>query len=92
MLIYAAAFSFAYVSIDAGTGALLLFAGVQVTVFAGAVFIGERPGWNRWLASALGMAGLVVLFLPGASAPPVLAALIMLLFAVTFRENKSAES
>ncbi len=28
-------FSFAYVSLDAGIGALILFGGVQVTMFAG---------------------------------------------------------
>ncbi|RMF41504.1 MAG: DMT family transporter [Alphaproteobacteria bacterium] len=81
LLIYAAAFSWAYLMLDAGTGALLLFAGVQVTVFAGALLGGERPGWGRWLGSALGLSGLAVLFLPGATAPDTLSALLMLVAA-----------
>ena len=77
LLLYMAGFSYAYVTIDTGSGALILFGGVQVTMFAGALLAGERPGPLRWLGSGLGMAGLAVLFLPGATAPDAFGALLM---------------
>ena len=43
LLLYMAGFSYAYVTIDTGTGALILFGGVQVTMFFGAILSGERP-------------------------------------------------
>jgi len=74
---YAAAFSFAYVDLSAGTGALLLFGAVQATMILFGLSRGERL--NRWqaigLAAALG--GLVALLLPGLSAPPPRSAILM---------------
>lgn len=69
---YLLGFSFAYVSLDAGLGALVLFGLVQVTMFAGALIEGERPPPLRWLGMALALAGLALLTRPGASgAAPV---------------------
>jgi drug/metabolite transporter (DMT)-like permease len=74
---YAAAFSFAYVDLSAGTGALLLFGAVQASMMLFGLWQGERL--NRWqgigLAAALG--GLVALLLPGLSAPPLQSAILM---------------
>ncbi len=67
---YAAGFSFAYVSLSAGTGALILFAAVQATMVLGALAAGERPAPLQWAGLALALGGLVVLVLPGLSAPP----------------------
>lgn len=74
---YAAAFSFAYRSLTAGTGALLLFGAVQLTMFAGAWRNGERV--SRWQLAgiAIAFAGLLVLLLPGIDAPPVAGAILM---------------
>ncbi|MGM0583779.1 MAG: EamA family transporter [Pseudomonadota bacterium] len=77
LLSYAALFSFAYLGLDAGLGALILFAAVQVTMFAGALIGGERPGPLRWLGAAAGLAGLAWLAAPGAAAPPLPSALMM---------------
>jgi drug/metabolite transporter (DMT)-like permease len=75
---YAAAFSFAYNSLSAGTGALLLFGAVQATM----IFWGWRRGeWlhARQLAGlALAVSGLVVLLFPGLSAPPFSGSILML--------------
>jgi drug/metabolite transporter (DMT)-like permease len=66
---YAAAFSFAYLSLPAGTGALLLFAAVQTTMIVQGFRKGERfDVWQR-LGFSLAIAGLVLLLLPGFSAP-----------------------
>jgi drug/metabolite transporter (DMT)-like permease len=57
---------------DAGLGALILFGGVQVTMFAGALALGERPPARRWVGAGLALAGLGWLVWPGgAVAAPV---------------------
>ena len=63
---YMLGFSFAYVSMDAGLGALLLFGGVQITMFAGALWQRETIPPARWLGAALAFGGLIWLFGPEA--------------------------
>ena len=69
----------AYLAIDAGIGALILFGGVQLTMFAGAVIAGEAMPSRRWIGAALAMAGLAWLVWPtGAVALPIAATAAML--------------
>jgi drug/metabolite transporter (DMT)-like permease len=75
---YAAAFSFAYISLSAGTGALILFGAVQATMIISGLCQGERLRTRQWLGLALAVAGLVALLFPGLSAPPINGALLML--------------
>jgi drug/metabolite transporter (DMT)-like permease len=75
---YAAAFSFAYVSLSAATGALLLFGAVQTTMIGAGLWQGERFRGRQLAGLALAIGGLVALLLPGLSAPPLLAAALML--------------
>lgn len=84
LFVYAIFFSYAYVALDAGVGALILFGGVQITMFAGALMAGNRPSAWRWAGSAMGLAGLGVLFLPGAAVPDPLRAVMMLMAAVAW--------
>ncbi|HEX9799140.1 MAG TPA: DMT family transporter [Thermoanaerobaculia bacterium] len=81
---YAIAFSFAYLALDAGTGALILFPSVQLTMLAGAIGAGHRVGWSEGLGVAVALAGLVVLGAPGATAPAPLAAAGMTLAGVAW--------
>ncbi len=74
---YAAGFSYAYLDLSAATGALLLFGAVQVTMIGHGLVRGERLRGLQWMGLFLAMAGLVVLLLPGLSAPPPLAAALM---------------
>ncbi len=74
---YVALFSFAYVSLAAGTGALILFGAVQLTMLGVGLLRGERFAPAGWLGLLLAMAGLVVLLLPGAAAPSPLGAVLM---------------
>ena len=78
LLVYAIAFSFAYVGLTAGTGALLLFGAVQVVMIAVGFFGGERI--DRVIVSGwlLAVAGLILLLRPGIAAPPALQAGCML--------------
>ncbi|HEU0222891.1 MAG TPA: DMT family transporter [Paracoccaceae bacterium] len=77
LLAYMVGFSFSYVTLETGTGALILFAGVQMTMFGGALVGGERPPMVRWAGAGLGLTGLAVLFLPGAAVPAPAGALLM---------------
>lgn len=78
LLAYAAAFSFAYVSLSAATGALLLFGAVQATMIGVGFVRGERLAVAQVLGLVLALGGLVGLLLPGLTAPPAGAAALML--------------
>jgi len=75
---YAAAFSFAYVSLPAGTGALLLFGAVQATMIGYGLWRGERLAPLQVAGLALASTGLVGLVLPGVSAPPLHGSILMI--------------
>jgi len=75
---YAAAFSFAYLSLSAGTGALLLFGAVQATMIIWGLRKGERLRTQQCVGLAFALSGLVVLLFPGLSAPPVGGSILML--------------
>ena len=75
---YAAGFSFAYVSLSAATGALLLFGAVQATMIGHGLWAGERFQRLQWVGLVLALVGLLGLLLPGLSAPPLAGALLML--------------
>lgn len=75
---YAAAFSFAYVSLPAATGALLLFGAVQATMIAYGFWAGERLRPVQLAGLGLALGGLLGLLLPGLSAPPLAASVLML--------------
>jgi len=74
---YLVGFSLAYVALDAGLGALILFGSVQITMFAGAVVRAEPVPTLRWVGAGLALAGLVLLLSPGVSAPSLPHAALM---------------
>jgi drug/metabolite transporter (DMT)-like permease len=74
---YAAAFSFAYVDLSAGTGALLLFGAVQATMILQGLRNGERLRSLQLIGLAMALGGLVALLLPGLEAPPFVSASLM---------------
>ncbi|WEK05366.1 MAG: DMT family transporter [Candidatus Devosia phytovorans] len=79
LLGYALAFSIAYVMLGAASGAIILFASVQIGMLAWAVLQGDRPGWLEWSGIGVAFAAFVGLVLPGAVAPPALGSGLMLL-------------
>jgi drug/metabolite transporter (DMT)-like permease len=82
---YAAAFSFAYTKLSAGTGALILFGSVQATMLLFALGSGERPRVLEWLGLALALSGLVYLVFPGLqAAPPFLSSACMALAGISW--------
>ncbi|HEU4928464.1 MAG TPA: DMT family transporter [Candidatus Krumholzibacteria bacterium] len=74
---YAIAFSLSYTMLGAGTGALILFPAVQMTMLLAALRAGERPRRLEWLGLSLALAGLVYLVMPGLEAPSPVGALLM---------------
>lgn len=81
---YAAAFSLAYISLPAGTGALLLFGAVQTTMISAGFRRGERLHGSQWLGVATAVAGLILLLLPGIAAPSFVGAILMLVAGVAW--------
>ena len=76
---YAAGFSYAYLTLSAGTGALILFGVVQATILGWALVRGERLNGLAWLGLSLAVGGLIYLVGPGVSAPDPLGAALMAL-------------
>jgi drug/metabolite transporter (DMT)-like permease len=75
---YAAAFSFAYVDLSAGTGALLLFGAVQTTMILWGLHKGERLDAIQIVGFTVAVTGLIVLLFPSLSAPPLVSSILML--------------
>lgn len=84
LLIYAVPFSYAYVTLPAGIGALLMFGSVQVTMMTMALVSGERPGAAQWSGLIVAFAGLIYLLRPGLAAPPVAGSLLMIAAGVSW--------
>lgn len=74
---YAVAFSYAYVALETGIGALILFACVQATMIGWALKEGDRPSWLEWLGLATAFGAFIWLVSPGLSAPEPWAAALM---------------
>lgn len=79
LLVYAAAFSFAYVKLSAGTGALLLFGSVQATMVLTGLYQGEHLRIMQWLGLLTAFCGLVILVAPGIHAPDPYSAALMVI-------------
>lgn len=74
---YMACFSFAYQYLDAGTGALILFGAVQLTMISAALFAGEKLSLMVSSGLVIAVAGLVVLLFPGVTVPNPVGAVLM---------------
>src|SRR3954452_13972086 len=74
---YAICFSLAYLGLTAGSGALILFGAVQLTMVGAALIKGERLTLGEVLGLAVAVGGLVYLVLPGLGSPPLYSALLM---------------
>jgi drug/metabolite transporter (DMT)-like permease len=92
---YAICFSFSYIKLSAGTGALILFGTVQLTMISFGMIKGERHGKQVWIGFIAAFGGLVYLLLPSVSAPPLMSAILMIIAGIawgfyTIRGKKSA--
>lgn len=76
---YAVPFTWAYLRLEAGVGALVVFGSVQATMIGAGLVGGERPRPLEWLGVAIAVGGLAILTLPGASRPDLLGMVLMIL-------------
>ena len=79
LFLYAAGFSFAYVNMSTGTGALLLFGAVQISMLVWGFIKGDVFSRNQIMGFVLAVCGLIFLLLPGIESPPLFAALLMIM-------------
>ncbi|BDX02504.1 membrane protein [Marinomonas pontica] len=79
LFVYALGFSYAYVTLETGTGALILFGAVQLTLVVLAVRAGQQLVGLEWLGLAIAFAGFVYLVLPTLSSPSLLGFVLMTL-------------
>lgn len=79
------AFAFAYVSLSAGTGALILFGSVLAPMIIAALGMGERPQVSEYLGLFVAIAGLMYLVFPGLEAPSLSGAVLMSAAGVSWR-------
>ena len=84
LAVYVVGFTYAYLSLDAGAGALILFGAVQVTMLLVGVSEGERFGMLAWAGLAIAATGLVLLVSPGDSRVDILGAGAMALAGVAW--------
>jgi len=84
LFLYMVFFSFAYLSLSAATGALILFGAVQLTMFIAALRAGERFTPLSWAGLSLAVFGLVYLVLPGVTAPDLTGAVLMVIAGVSW--------
>ena len=77
LFLYAITFSFAYITLDTGTGALILFGSVQVTMVLLSLISGNRLHITEWMGVAIAFMGFVYLILPGVTAPSVIGFFLM---------------
>ncbi|MGO2507344.1 MAG: DMT family transporter [Psychrobacter alimentarius] len=84
LVIYALCFSIAYVELDTGTGALILFSAVQLTMIGWGIYKKEQLSVLQWTAFIVAVAGFIYLMLPSAAIPSPLAAILMTISSIAW--------
>ncbi|MDX8404063.1 MAG: EamA family transporter, partial [Mariprofundaceae bacterium] len=69
LFLYATTFSFAYITLDTGTGALILFGSVQITMILLSLISGDRLHISEWAGVIIAFSGFVYLILPDVTTP-----------------------
>ena len=77
LFLYALTFSFAYVSLDTGTGALILFGAVQLTMILASLFSGNKLHFFEWTGMAIAFIGFAYLVAPSLTSPSLTGFILM---------------
>jgi drug/metabolite transporter (DMT)-like permease len=77
LFLYAITFSFAYITLNTGTGALILFGSVQITMILLSILSGNKLHVTEWIGVLIAFAGFVYLVLPGVAAPSLTGFILM---------------
>jgi len=81
---YAICFSYAYITLDTGTGALILFGSVQITMILFSLFTGDRLHIAQWIGVLIAFGGFVILVLPGVTTPSLAGFILMTLAGIAW--------
>jgi drug/metabolite transporter (DMT)-like permease len=84
LFLYAITFSFAYITLDTGTGALILFGSVQITMIVLSIISGERLHITEWAGVTIAFIGFVYLILPGVTTPSAIGFLLMIVAGIAW--------
>jgi len=84
LFLYAATFSFAYMTLDTGTGALILFGSVQLTLILLSLLSGTRLHFSEWTGIGVAFSGFVYLMLPQVSTPSILGFILMTISGISW--------
>ena len=77
LFLYAITFSFAYISLETGIGALILFGSVQITMILASLISGNRLHYSEWIGVVIAFSGFVYLVLPGLTTPSLMGFILM---------------
>lgn len=84
LFVYAATFSFAYITLETATGALILFAAVQITMVVSSMIAGHRLQYLEWIGMALAFSGFLYLVLPDVTMPSIKGFVLMTIAGVAW--------
>lgn len=84
LFIYATAFSFGYLSLDTGTGALILFGTVQITMITASVISGNRLHFSDWLGLFIAFSGFIYLVIPSLTTPSSMGFILMIISGIAW--------
>ncbi|MDP2560610.1 DMT family transporter [Psychrobium sp. 1_MG-2023] len=84
LFVYAATFSYAYLSLDTGTGALVLFGSVQITMILLSLIAGTRLQLSEWLGLGIAFTGFVYLILPDVTTPSLTGFILMTIAGISW--------
>ena len=84
LFLYAVTFSFAYITLDTGTGALIAFGSVQITIILYSIFTGHKLHWMEGLGTMIAFSGFVYLILPGVNSPPLKGFILMTIAGISW--------
>ena len=77
LFLYAVTFSYAYISLDTGTGALILFGAVQITMILASLIFGNKLHLAEWLGIISACSGFVYLIKPSLTTPSITGFILM---------------
>lgn len=77
LFLYAITFSFAYITLDTGTGALILFGAVQITIIIYSIITGHKLHFLEWIGVLISLLGFIYLILPGVTSPSLIGFILM---------------
>lgn len=84
LFLYAITFSYAYLSVDTGTGALILFGSVQITMIILSIIGGTRLHITEWFGVVIAITGFIYFILPNVSTPSMNGFILMTISGISW--------